>query len=74
MEITFSDRQKAKRIIEDLRRDYTQTKIAKLMGLNESSISMARSMWMQPGRSHYGCPKAAIARILEYGKLLGMRR
>lgn len=74
MEITLADRHKAKRIIDDLARDYTQTKIAKLMGLSTPSISTARSMGIQPGRPHYSCPRADIAKILEYGACLGYRR
>jgi len=33
MDVTVTDRQKAKRIIDDLRRDYTPTRIAELFGV-----------------------------------------
>ena len=74
MEVTFSDRQKAKRVIEDLVRDHTQTKIGKLINLPKAYICYALSMRRRRDNEGFACPKAAIAKILEYGKLLGMWR
>ena len=74
MEVTFADRQKAKRIIDDLYRDYPPCKVAVLLGISPNYMWSARKIWKQIGREHYHCPKEVIAKILEYGKLLGMRR
>lgn len=74
MEPTFADRQKAKRVIDDLLRDYPPCKIAALLNITQRQLWGARTMYKQIGREYYECPKRVIAHILEYGVMLGMRR
>lgn len=78
-EITILDRQKAKRIIDDLWRDHGSKRIAKLLGINQKYIGYARRMELHikdnsRAPQTYICPKEAIRKILEYGTLMGARR
>ena len=73
MLIEVADRQKAKRIIEDLRRDYESCKIAALLGIPRLYVTYAQHMtYNKYGR--FLCPKSVIKKILEYGAMLGFRR
>ncbi len=73
MLIEVADRQKAKRIIEDLRRDYENGKIAALLGIPKLYVTYAQHMThKKDGR--FLCPKPVIKKILEYGAMLGFRR
>ena len=78
-EVTVADRQKAKRVIMDLRRDYTPTRIAELFGVRRLYIQYACGMIKHSKKNAehtrcYACPKAVIRKILEYGAMLGSRR
>ena len=78
MEISTSDRQKASRIIADLRRDYSCGKIAEMIGIKLIYVSYAQGMYKHRNKVSdtyvFLCPKKAIAKILEVGALLGARR
>lgn len=71
-EITLADRQKAKRIIEDLRRDYETRRIAELFGVQRLYVTYAQNM--NKRKELFQCPKWVITKILSYGALLGSRR
>lgn len=78
MDVTVADRQKARRIIEDLRRDYTPTYIAELFGVRRLYIQYACGMIKHSKKNAehtrcYACPKKVIRKILEYGAMLGYR-
>ena len=77
--ITYVDRNKVKRIIDDLRRDYGTRKLAELLGMSRQYIYYAQSNSVGGARGYDNVRKPmlpiwACAKILEYGKLLGMRR
>lgn len=78
LEVTFADRQKAARIIQDLRRDYPTHKISDLFGIRRQYL--AYCVGMQKHRKKgteidsYICPKWVIRKIIERGKLLGAHR
>lgn len=76
---SYSDRQKVKRIIEDLRRDHGTDKLAELLGMSRQYIYYAQnnSIGGARGKDHmrkFMLPVWAVGKILEHGKLLGMRR
>lgn len=72
--VSLSERHKAKRIIADLRRDYSAGKIADLFKIPEPYISFMLNLHMHAGSESYLAPHWAIEKVNQYGAMLGLRR
>lgn len=77
-ELTLADRQKAKRVIEDLRRDHSVAKISDLLEIRRQYLAYAVGLYKHRRnggeKNSYLCPKWVIVKILGYGHMLGSRR
>jgi hypothetical protein len=76
IKVSVAERQKASRIIEDLRRDYSRVHIADLFGIHHIYVNHIQMMLSRPGirQAVYHAPGWAIKKVNEHGAMLGMRR
>ena len=71
--IGLPERQKASRIIADLRRDFTAKQVAKMFEFPRVYVSFAQNL-NKRNNGNYICPAWAIEKIIQNGALMGSRR
>ena len=69
IEVTFSDRCKAKKIIHLLRNNWSRSDTAKIIGIKLHSVSLVEHMCRRSrDRDQYLAPKKDVLKVLEYGR------
>lgn len=75
-DVTFLDRMKAAAVVNILRNQMSRTDAAKILGIKNYEVSFIERKVMGKGTSReyrYLAPKAAVRKVLEYGKTQGIR-